>query len=147
MAQTNFRTPALDALAQQIIPEEHFEFSAATARDRFFNDTRMLDVKQWVHNAFRTNPKSMLDHMLDNLALTGSEDLLDLGCGNGFILEHLRPHLAEGSITGLDIAPPSWPPPSSACTAPPPRARGSRAAPMTCRSWPTTPSTGSWPTT
>ncbi|MFI9772477.1 class I SAM-dependent methyltransferase [Streptomyces sp. NPDC052415] len=102
---TDFRTPALDALAQEIIPDDHFEFSAATARDRFFADTRMLDVKQWVHNAFRTNPTSMLGHMLGNLALTGSEDLLDLGCGNGFILEHLRPHLAEGSITGLDVAP------------------------------------------
>jgi ubiquinone/menaquinone biosynthesis C-methylase UbiE len=105
MDQTDFRTPALDALADEIIPAEHFEFSPATARDLFFNDTRMLDVKQWVHNAFRTNPKSMLDHMLANLALTGSEHLLDLGCGNGFILEHLRPHLAAGSITGLDVAP------------------------------------------
>jgi ubiquinone/menaquinone biosynthesis C-methylase UbiE len=105
MDRTDFRTPALDALAKQIIPAEHFEFSAETARDRFFNDTRMLDVKQWVHNAFRTNPESMLDHMLTNLALTGDEDLLDLGCGNAFILEHLRPHLAGGSITGLDIAP------------------------------------------
>jgi Methylase involved in ubiquinone/menaquinone biosynthesis len=102
---TDFRTPALDALAKEIIPEQHFEFSAGTARDRFFNDTRMLDVKQWVHNAFRTNPTSMIGHMLDNLALTGTEDLLDLGCGNGFILEDLRPHLAGGSITGLDIAP------------------------------------------
>lgn len=105
MNEPDFRTPALDAMAEQIIPEEHFEFSAATARDRFFKDTRMLDVKQWVHNAFRTNPTSMLDHMLANLALTGTEDLLDLGCGNAFILEHLRPHLADGSVTGLDIAP------------------------------------------
>ncbi|MGR6998324.1 class I SAM-dependent methyltransferase [Yinghuangia aomiensis] len=64
----------------------------------------MLDVKQWVHNAFRTNPTSMLDHMTAHLALTGTENLLDLGCGNGFVLEHLRPHLAGGSITGLDIA-------------------------------------------
>ncbi|MGA5703941.1 class I SAM-dependent methyltransferase [Peterkaempfera bronchialis] len=31
--------------------------------------------------------------------------LPDLGCGNGFVLEHLRPHLSDGSITGLDIAP------------------------------------------
>lgn len=90
---------------KEIIPEQHFEFSAQTAQDRFFNDTRMLDVKQWVHNAFRTNPRSMLEHMLDNLALTGAEDLLDLGYGNAFILEGMRPHLAEGSITGLDIAP------------------------------------------
>ncbi|WP_331765309.1 class I SAM-dependent methyltransferase (plasmid) [Streptomyces sp. NBC_01384] len=102
---TDFRTPALDALAKKIIPGEHFEFSAETARDRFFNDSRMLVVKQWVHNVFRTNPTSMLEHMLGNLALTGTEDLLDLGCGNGFILEGLRPHLAGGSITGLDIAP------------------------------------------
>ncbi|MEU3356092.1 class I SAM-dependent methyltransferase [Streptomyces sp. NPDC037389] len=105
MAQTDFRTPALDALAARIIPSEHFVFSAETARDRFFADTRMLDVKQWVHNAFRTSPESMVDHMIDNLALIGSEDLLDLGCGNGFVLEHIRPHLADGSITGLDIAP------------------------------------------
>lgn len=105
MAHTDFRTPELDALAQQIIPTRHFEFSAQTARDRFFNDTRMLDVKQRVHNAFRTNPKSMLDHMVENLELTGTEDLLDLGCGNGFVLEGLRPYLAEGSITGLDVAP------------------------------------------
>jgi SAM-dependent methyltransferase len=105
MSQTDFRTPALDALASEVIPAQHFEFSAATARDRFFKDTRMLDVKQWVHNVFRTNPKSMLDHMIDNLALTGTEDLLDLGCGNAFVLEGLRPHIAEGTITGLDIAP------------------------------------------
>ncbi|MFG2434597.1 class I SAM-dependent methyltransferase [Streptomyces sp. NPDC048508] len=103
--EPDFRTPALDALAQQVIPREHFVFSAETARDHFFNDTRMLDAKQWVHNAFRTNPKSMVDHMIDNLRLAGGEDLLDLGCGNAFILEHLRPHLATGSITGLDIAP------------------------------------------
>ncbi|MFG2115593.1 class I SAM-dependent methyltransferase [Streptomyces sp. NPDC048718] len=102
---TDFRTPELDALAKAIIPAEHFKFSAETARDRFFNDTRMLDVKQRVHNHYRTNPQSMIDHMIANLGLTGSEDLLDLGCGNGFILEHLRPHLADGSITGLDIAP------------------------------------------
>ncbi|WP_406834889.1 class I SAM-dependent methyltransferase [Streptomyces sp. AHU1] len=105
MDLTDFRTPELDALAQEIIPARHFEFSTETARDRFFNDTRMLDAKQWVHNAFRTNPQSMLDHMIGNLALTGTEDLLDLGCGNAFILEGLRPHFAEGTITGLDIAP------------------------------------------
>ncbi|MFF3786279.1 class I SAM-dependent methyltransferase [Streptomyces sp. NPDC001933] len=105
MTQPDFRTPELDDLAQRIIPQEHFEFPTETARDRFFADTRMLDVKQLVHNAFRTNPRSMVDHMISNLELTGTEDLLDLGCGNGFILEHLRPHLADGTITGLDNAP------------------------------------------
>ncbi|MFI5642011.1 class I SAM-dependent methyltransferase [Streptomyces goshikiensis] len=101
----DFRTPELDALARTVIPDEHFEFSTETARDRFFNDTRMLDVKQDVHNRFRTNPKSMVGHMIDNLDLTGAESLLDLGCGNAFVLEHLRPHLADGTITGLDNAP------------------------------------------
>ncbi|MFF4371460.1 class I SAM-dependent methyltransferase [Streptomyces sp. NPDC001594] len=105
MSQINFRTAALDALAGEVIPERHFEFSMETARDLFFNDTRMLDVKQDVHNRFRTNPTSMVGHMIDNLALTGTEDLLDLGCGNAFVLEHLRPHLADGTITGLDVAP------------------------------------------
>ncbi|MGW1939224.1 class I SAM-dependent methyltransferase [Streptomyces sp. CB03578] len=105
MDQTDFRTPALDALAKEIIPEQHFVFSADTARERFFNDTRMLDVKQDVHNRFRTNPTSMVGYMINNLALAGTEDLLDLGCGNAFVLEHLRPHLADGTITGLDNAP------------------------------------------
>ncbi|MEV0577089.1 class I SAM-dependent methyltransferase [Streptomyces sp. NPDC050392] len=105
MTQPDFRTPELDDLARRIIPEQHFEFPTETARDRFFADTRMLDVKQRVHNAYRTNPRSMVDHMIGNLQLTGKEDLLDLGCGNGFILEHLRPHLADGTITGLDNAP------------------------------------------
>ncbi|MGR6998325.1 hypothetical protein ACU686_09875 [Yinghuangia aomiensis] len=39
MTAPDFRTPALDALAQEIIPAQHFEFSAATARDRFFKPT------------------------------------------------------------------------------------------------------------
>lgn len=104
-AEPDFRTHALDELARRVIPKEHFAFSTDTARDRFFRDTSMLDVKQWVHNRYRSNPRSMVDHMITNLELTGSEDLLDLGCGNGFILEHLRPHLADGSITGLDVAP------------------------------------------
>lgn len=105
MKDPDFRTPALDALAERVIPQEHFEFSTQTARDRFFHDTRMLDVKQWVHNTFRTNPRSMTDHMAANLRFTGIEDLLDLGCGNGYVLEQLRPHFADGTITGLDNAP------------------------------------------
>ncbi|MFF3671611.1 class I SAM-dependent methyltransferase [Microtetraspora malaysiensis] len=101
----DFRTPEIDRLATEIIPTEHFRFSVETARDRFFKDTAMLDVKQIVHNRYRTNPQSMIDHMLQALALTGAEELLDLGCGNGFVLEHLRPHLAAGRIVGLDVAP------------------------------------------
>ncbi len=101
----DFRTAEVDKLATDIIPAEYFELSAADARDRFFADTRMLDGKQLAHNRDRTNPRSMIDHLLEALALTGTEELLDLGCGNGFVLEHVRPHLSAGHIVGLDIAP------------------------------------------
>lgn len=101
----DFRTPELDRLAKEIIPEQYFEFSTETVRGRLFKDTSMLDIKQVVHNRYRTNPHSMIDHMLGALALTGAEELLDLGCGNGFVLEHLRPHLPGGRLVGLDVAP------------------------------------------
>jgi SAM-dependent methyltransferase len=101
----DFRTPELDQLAAEVIPSEYFQFSTNTIRNRLFKDTSMLDIKQIVHNRYRTNPNSMVDHLLKALALTGKEQLLDLGCGNGFVLENLRPHLAAGRIAGLDISP------------------------------------------
>ncbi|MFG1879319.1 class I SAM-dependent methyltransferase [Sphaerisporangium sp. NPDC049003] len=101
----DFRTPEVDRLAAEVIPDEFFELSAQDAREVFFADTRMLDGKQLAHNRFRTNPRSLVDHLAEQLELSGTEALLDLGCGNGFVLEHLRPHLAGGSIVGLDIAP------------------------------------------
>jgi ubiquinone/menaquinone biosynthesis C-methylase UbiE len=101
----DFRTPELDKLAAETIPAAYFELSAQDARDRYFADTRMLDGKQLAHNRFRTNPRSLVGHLLGQLALSGSERWLDLGCGNGFIAEQVRPHLADGQIVGLDIAP------------------------------------------
>lgn len=101
----DFRTPEVDKLATEVIPEEFFELSAEDARDVFFADTRMLDGKQLAHNRYRTNPRSLIDHLAEQLELSGTEALLDIGCGNGFVLEQLRPHLADGRIVGLDIAP------------------------------------------
>ncbi|MEW9532850.1 methyltransferase domain-containing protein [Microbispora sp. NPDC049125] len=101
----DFRTPEVDKLAAEVIPEEFFELSAEKARDVYFADTRMLDGKQLAHNRYRTNPRSLIDHLVEQLELSGTETLLDIGCGNGFVLEHLRPHLADGHIVGLDIAP------------------------------------------
>ncbi|QVJ03521.1 class I SAM-dependent methyltransferase (plasmid) [Nocardiopsis eucommiae] len=43
--------------------------------------------------------------MAEQLALRGDEKLLDLGCGNGFIIEELLPHMPAGSFVGLDVAP------------------------------------------
>jgi ubiquinone/menaquinone biosynthesis C-methylase UbiE len=101
----DFSTPALDQLARAVIPGGYFELTPEEARDRYFADTRMLDGKQLAHNRFRANPRSVIDYLLEALELTGTEELLDLGCGNGFIAEHIRPHLAAGHIVGLDIAP------------------------------------------
>jgi ubiquinone/menaquinone biosynthesis C-methylase UbiE len=102
---STYQTSELIERARDVIPSEHFVFSAETARDRFFKDDRMLVVKQRVHNEFRTNPDTIVDHLRACLDLSGDEDLLDLGCGNGFILEQLLPDLPSGQITGLDIAP------------------------------------------
>jgi SAM-dependent methyltransferase len=101
----DFRTPDVDGLAARVVPDEHFVLTSADARDVYFATTRMLDAKQLAHNRFRTNPRSLTDHLIEALHLRGTEELLDLGCGNGFVLEHVRPHLAAGHIVGLDIAP------------------------------------------
>lgn len=100
----DFRTPKLDRLATTM-PDAYFQLSTADARDRYFADTRMLDGKQLAHNRFRTNPRTLVDHLVEQMALSGHERWLDVGCGNAFIAEQIRPHLAGGSIVGLDIAP------------------------------------------
>lgn len=101
----DFRTPELDALASAVIPEQHFELRAEDARDSYFTDTSKLDAKQLVHDRFRTNPRALHDHLIGALDLRGTEELLDLGCGNGEILARIRPYLAAGHLTAFDIAP------------------------------------------
>lgn len=101
----DFRTPELDALASVVIPEQHFELRAEDARDSYFTDTSKLDAKQLVHDRFRTNPQALHDHLIGALDLRGTEELLDLGCGNGEILARIRPYLAAGHLTAFDIAP------------------------------------------
>ncbi|MEY9958888.1 class I SAM-dependent methyltransferase [Streptacidiphilus sp. MAP5-52] len=100
-----YRTAALDRLAQQVLPAEAFELSSDDARDWYFADTSREEAGQLVHHRYRTNPLALHDHLVAAMALRGTEELLDLGCGNGVLLEHLRPHLAGGHIVGLDISP------------------------------------------
>ncbi|MFI9630985.1 class I SAM-dependent methyltransferase [Streptomyces sp. NPDC052042] len=101
----DFSTPELQALALEVIPEQHFELRAEDARDSYFTDTSKLDAKQLVHDRFRTNPRALHDHLINALDLRGTEELLDLGCGNGEILARIRPYLAAGHLTAFDIAP------------------------------------------
>lgn len=46
---------------------------------------------------------SQLDKLLEVLRLTGDDSVLDAGCGNGRITEHLR-DLTAASFTGIDIS-------------------------------------------
>ncbi|MFD6470987.1 class I SAM-dependent methyltransferase [Streptomyces goshikiensis] len=101
----DFRTPELDALASAVIPKRHFELRSEDARDDYFTDTSKLDAKQLVHDRFRTNPLALHDHLLRALSLRGTEELLDLGCGNGELLARIRPYLGAGHLTAFDIAP------------------------------------------
>lgn len=42
--------------------------------------------------------------LIERLNLTGSEQLLDVGCGDGKITAHLAQQLPQGSVMGVDVA-------------------------------------------
>ncbi|MFE3455984.1 class I SAM-dependent methyltransferase [Nocardiopsis aegyptia] len=86
-------------------PEDFFRLTPQDAANSYFNTDRMLAGKQYAHRMFGSNPVPLPERLAQKLALRGDEDLLDLGCGNGFIIEHLNPHMPSGSFVGLDIAP------------------------------------------
>jgi ubiquinone/menaquinone biosynthesis C-methylase UbiE len=100
-----YGTAALARLAERVVPAQAFRLFAEDARDDYFADARLLEASQLVHHRYRTSALALHDHLAGALALRGTEELLDLGCGNGALLEHLRPHLAGGHIVGLDISP------------------------------------------
>lgn len=57
----------------------------------------------WVaHGTLRAKPRTWR-RALDALALTGSEDALDLGCGRGLVLIETATRLPDGRATGVDI--------------------------------------------
>ena len=71
-----------------------------------FADDVPLATQQLTHNRYRTNAEPLIDHILRCLALTGREAVLDLGCGNGFILRDVVSRLREGGrVVALDVAP------------------------------------------
>jgi len=42
----------------------------------------------------------------NRITLSGSEDVLEFGCGSGGVAERLMPRLPDGSLTAADISPP-----------------------------------------
>lgn len=90
----------------QVIPEASWTLSQDRARDQYFTNDRMLAVKQEVHNNFRTNPTSYVEYLYDALDFGRDVSLLDLGCGNAFIMQRLVEMAGgHGDLWGLDIAP------------------------------------------
>lgn len=86
-------------------PDDYFRLSPEAAANSYFNTDRMLAGKQHAHRKYGSNPLPLPKRLVEALNLQGNEDLLDLGCGNGFIIEELHPHMPSGKFVGLDIAP------------------------------------------
>ena len=73
--------------------------------DQLYADDETLRVKQRVHREFRTNPLTIVDHVVGLLGLTGNEVVLDLGCGNGLFLREVAARTTlRGRVVGLDLA-------------------------------------------
>ncbi|MGQ0840312.1 class I SAM-dependent methyltransferase [Actinokineospora sp.] len=82
-----------------------FSFGIEYIREHFGSNTA-LATQQMTHNRYRQNREPLIDHLLRCLDLTGRETVLDLGCGNGFILRDVVSRLRAGGRTiAMDISP------------------------------------------
>lgn len=82
-----------------------FHFGVDYIREHFGSNTP-LATQQITHNLYRSNPERLIDFLIRTLDLSGQEALLDVGCGNGFILGEILNRLRAGaSAIGLDISP------------------------------------------
>lgn len=82
-----------------------FHFGVEYIREHFGSNTP-LATQQITHNLYRSNPERLIDFLIRTLQLSGQESVLDVGCGNGFILNEIVNRLrAGGSAIGLDISP------------------------------------------
>ena len=67
--------------------------------------TTPLQVRIDTHARHSEHPDDPIATVLAALELTGSEDLADIGCGDGRFLAHLAEHGHRGRLAGLDNAP------------------------------------------
>src|SRR5437870_3973377 len=82
-----------------------FNFGLDYIRTHFGNNAA-LATQQMTHNRYRQNPEPLIDHILRSLDLSGRETVLDLGCGNGFILRDVVSRLRDGGrAVAVDISP------------------------------------------
>ncbi|MEV8118491.1 methyltransferase domain-containing protein [Streptomyces xiamenensis] len=86
-------------------PPEQFHFGIDYIREHFGSNVA-LATQQMAHNRYRSNLQPLVDHIFASLELTGRESLLDVGCGNGFILRDIVSRMRDGGrVVALDISP------------------------------------------
>lgn len=72
---------------------------------KHFGGNLALGTQQMLQNKLRANPKSFLDYIVDCLDLSGTESIVDIACGNGFVLRDVVTKLRNGGrVLALDIS-------------------------------------------
>lgn len=65
----------------------------------------------WMIYESKLGKRQRRERLLDHLAWTGNERVLDVGCGRGLMLVGAAKRLSTGSATGIDVWPfPRWAP-------------------------------------
>lgn len=72
---------------------------------RQYRATDPLKVRMQTHERYSERRVDLDDECLAALALRGDEAILDVGCGPGRVLHHLRGHGHTGPLVGLDQSP------------------------------------------
>jgi SAM-dependent methyltransferase len=70
-----------------------------------YKTTDLLRIRVETHQRYSETPLDLDAACAEALGLTGDEALLDVGCGPGVFLRHLRGHGHKGRLVGLDQSP------------------------------------------
>lgn len=82
-----------------------FKFGSDYIKEHFGSNVP-LATQQITHNLYRSNPNRLVDLIIQCLDMNGDESLLDIGCGNGFVLGEVTNRMkAGGKAVGIDVSP------------------------------------------
>ncbi len=85
--------------------EKQFHFGLEYIKEHFGTNSSLV-TQQKAHNVYRQNPERQVDYLYKCLNLKGDESLLDVGCGNGFVLREIVSRMkGSAHIVALDISP------------------------------------------
>lgn len=87
------------------VQEQQFRFGLKYIKEHFGTNTPLV-TQQRAHSIYRVNPERHVDYLYRCLEFTGRESLLDVGCGNGFVLREIVSRLRDGArVVAVDISP------------------------------------------